>query len=419
MNLLTSISTNIGEIGNLLSKAGAFISSRTDLVGRVAKVGIPVIEVAESVVEGVPCGPGVKVALENLKNRLKTVKDVTGATNVFERGKEWADPVAAGILKSWQKTTSRACLTVGQALETVNFVDKLAFGFFTDTSFSLGQVPILGTVGGTLFPLALVKDVLICASSAMGIWDASNNISKASEDVEYFHAKKVKWNGIQAGDISIEKLKEKYSKAQDDEKLTGNKNAKWNNYLKILEGNEVDLISNFSQLIKQKEQEIKSLESDILDATIRLKYTKKQEKIAELNMRISTAQSNIQTVKFALEKEKINEFKLKQFIQFTKAIEDGHADMVIRYKKVKSEIRETNKEAEIKKSWISIAAEVAKIVIITLAVICMAIGISKLFVAAICLSVIGFISESLGVTRTLYMEFAPKPKKEPGTFSYA
>jgi hypothetical protein len=427
MNLLASTSTNVGIIGSFLSKVGAYISSRTDLVGRVAKLGIPVIEIIEAVVGDTSCGPSTKLALNNLKGRFKTVKDVTASTNVFERGKEWADPIARfGIFKSWQKTTSRICLTAGQTLETVNFIDKNVFGFLNSTSFSLGAVPILGTIGGPLFPLGLIKDTLICISAAMGIWDASKNLEKANKDIDHVRSQRIKWMRAQPNDISIEKLKkiykEKYQveKLGDEQLLLGNKIAKWGSYLKILESeNEEQLVlENIHKLVEQKKKEIKSLQSNILNANIRLEFAKTKEKITELNEQLETARIRLKIAENELASAKGNEFKLRQFSQVTKAIKAGNENMVIRYKKCRAEIREANKEIEIKKAWISIAVDVAKIVIITLAVICMALGISKLFLGTICLSVIGFVSESCGVSRTIYMEFAPKPKKELGAFSY-
>ncbi|HEY4832044.1 MAG TPA: hypothetical protein VIH61_05730, partial [Waddliaceae bacterium] len=375
---------------------------------------------AEKVVEEIPCGPGVKIALGNLKGRLKTVKDVISSTNIFERGKEWADPAARfGILKSWQKTTSRICLTAGQTLETVNFVDKIVLGFFNKISFSLGEVPVLGTIGGPLFPLTLLKDALICVSAAMGIWDASNNLGRVKDDLNKAQARKTKWSVIQPDQIGIETLKEKYGQNSAQAELSESKAIRRNNYLKILSGEGIEVLGTAHKRIGDKGQEIKSLQSDILDATIRLEFAKTKEKIFEFNERIKTAKISLKTAESELENLKVNEFKFKQFSQFTNAIKDGRVDMVIRYKTLNNQIREDNKKIEIQKSWISIAVDVAKIVIITLALICMAIGISKLFWVGICISAIGFISESLGVTRTIYIEFAPKPKKELGAFSYA
>lgn len=420
------------DTGMLIANVAKFIGSRTDVMARTARVGIPVIELVETVAAKMPNGESLILSLAPLKGRLKTVKDVARSTNIFERGKEWANPVSReGFLKSRQKTASRVFLTGGQIIDAIVFIDRLKFNYLSQISFTLGAIPILGTIGEKMFPVALIKDGLITLAAIMGIWDCSITLRKLNKEWKTAKTKKKQWftrqqkmianRPMDLSTINACKVTYKTKIAKETEKEINKQDKKkieqWKKYVKLLEGRSV--FPEVNRTIAAFEEKVSDFESEILDANVSLRYAASKKEKESLRAKLMDNQEALKKTNKALEEAKVSLTKLKQFSQMTKAIRAKRSDLIIRHKIEKHDIRLTNKTNGKTKQWVSVASDIAKLIIITLATACLVTGLSKFLIPALLVGFFGTISESLGVAKAIYVEFAPKPKLELGHFFYA
>jgi hypothetical protein len=289
-------SSPVANVARTTVDIGNFLVNDTDAFNRASKVAQAIIGFLSTILT--EFAPGTGAALDVLA-KLRVAPDaavaITNATCVVQRVHDFTDPTErARITKTPQKLISRITLTVGQALDTVRFLDSMDI---------VNVGPLNASAMGKLSIINLVKNAFIVISSVFSIWDSAKTIS--AEKASSARAKLQDWTAKQPADVA--------------QHITDNA-AQY--------GEDVD--ANAFQAYKVE------------------KYTKKVE----------------------------------------------------------------NSNFAIKKAWVSIAADIAKMAIIVLSSVALAFLISNT-VSAVVLAVTALAAASLGLGKTLYSEFGHKNHQIP------
>lgn len=436
---MSTVLSDIRAAGVITAKACGSIDEKTDTLGKFVKVVIPVLDIAKTVFSLVPGYAGLCTGLDLLRGQLNTAKSVINATNILERGWEWSDHKArAAVLSSWKKTANRVTLTAAQVLETVGFVDKLSYGFFSQASMTLAHIPVID----------MVKNTLYMASATFGIWYAAPELIKARKGIAEGSQSRKKWKQLQmelgsAEQFQSKKVAAKYqAKIDQAEKCCkgadGARIARWKEYVAALEKdasqeNYRERVTKFQEL--KKDRLLEKYESSLNN--LGTTSAEQQDKVAELGKAIKDEQTHLadagkrQAAKIRkslketqseLTAAKAELAMIKKLETYKKAIVSGDIAKLADHKVEKYSTRVANSKKLQTKSWISIAVDVGKIVMISLGMLAMALNPILPFLSGTAASLVlcgmSAVSNALGLTKNLYADIAPKPVKEP-VFSYA
>jgi hypothetical protein len=362
------------------AKAVGLIADDADTLKKASSLTISVIDIALNIFSFFPGFEAVKAGFGLLRGRLNDLKTIINATSLLGRGFEWADDKERSkiLTKSWQKAASRISLTVAQVFETVGFVDKLSFKFFTQPSLSIaGKMPIFD----------LVKNGLYLVSSAFALWDAKLDMDKADRGIKDAAVMKRKWEK-RALEFNPNLLKfdrlgylNKYTEKKQAEEAKGDKKsaeklAKYDEYVDYLTTDGTD--DGHKEAVECFQEARAERLKDKFNAEL---------KIAE---------------------EKADKVKTKALKTYIEAIENGHVKKVVDYQVSYHKVSIHNSKNSHTKAWISIAAEAGKIFMITVGTLVY--GLSLIFpvlsqpAASLVMNSFGLVSNSFGLAKNLYRD---------------
>lgn len=416
----TEILTNcLGSIATGVFNAARLIGEKTDVAGRVARVGLAFIRCGEVAAQVLQIDDLMDPFIP-LKGRLKIVKETITATNFFERLRDISTPelLQKNFMKSYQSFYGRSCLTIAQGLELWNFIDKYSFKYLEKFSGSLGEYVIFGAkfVGEKVYYIPFVKDIFIIGASGFGIWGAAENLQKDLAARDNLLQKKNQWienknNPPNWENYYQEKLRAADAKHGLDSPI---RRAGYEDCLGMLSRG-----SSLATIRKRIDTKSELEQAKIKHATLSV-YAKRETDPVTKAQWVRSEAAELEKVK-TLSKElaKVDRIKKKcaEFEQKAKAIGANRGDLVIDHKIDKYNIRIANKQVEICKNGLSIAADAFKIAIIVLATACAIMGIAEILPFAILIAIVGLISECLGLAKPIFSDIV-KPADEISSFAY-
>ncbi|NGX41776.1 MAG: hypothetical protein K940chlam7_00048 [Chlamydiae bacterium] len=418
------------------------VAGVTDSTRRGTNVVEVVLQVAISILKFIPGTELAAASLEVLKGKCGMAKGVFNGTNIFERGFEWSDKKARdGILSRWEKTANRVLMTVANFLDAVLFVDKLSIGFFAQAALCVCTMPIL----------EIVKGGLVVLFSAFGLVGAGKDLVKARRSTDKAYKKGEKWLQRQkefSEDLKVFKgkevaarYKEKISKEED--RFGGGNQDKIDNWRKYVDAlnkgaTEDNLHARVTTFQKLKLARIIAKNKRNLETAIGGDYliNECEKDNSELNSRLNLLdleKTDADRIRAKIQKKQkeIDGLKKKaddgvslkikpreKYIEaLEKPFEERQIDRFIQYKTKKYAKRINNDNKTRTKSWISVSADIGKIVMVVLGIT------TTLLAATVCpvlagpyalliLAALGLISASLGLAKPLYSVMGPKTVNE-------
>jgi hypothetical protein len=361
----------------------AFSAVKVEPLEKVSKIGYKFIDLV-ALIRGSISSP-----LELLSSRLKVASDMFESIRFFDSMKTLVCPNEKGVYffqdktVTWQKRADRVFLAAHTGLKMVNGANK--FGLINlgmVAKYSIGHLPIF----------KLTYDSFIILSSFFGNWDAINSLPKAQKNLALANEKIDKWEYretlidlIRAQDqIEIDEVLQRYSaKASEAGQALDKLEVKAQKYSKKLK----ELAAQSDAPVTEKSIQ----EKEIL-------WAKAQKVAAEFD-------------KMAAVKQKAEGriFKIAQ--KDYESLADELAQKDRDFKVRKWEARKDKAEVDQTKCWLKIASAIAKIAVVTLALVFTAINLWTL-PAAIAVTALGLLSDSTGYVKILY-ENHRKPKPEP------
>lgn len=450
MLAIQKIRQSVGNGCHSIIEAGNKIVTKTDGTEKASKFVISVIETMQQApfISGVVLAP-----LVILRGRLKAFTEIVSALAFLNRGKEWFTPddslegTAEQGKRFWQsnkntkvkiwhtnitimpKIWNRACLTVSAAIDTAKFLDSMEFiRLGKIASFAIGRVPVLG----------LVKDTAVMGASVFSFWENCQKLENSSANYSKVKKKHRAWQAVsdlnkpskavsvkarlsetKRKDAAINACKayaaKKYSaeiqQRQDRFGAADAKVIKWTKYKKAIEE------GRFSDFCNAKKESLK--------AKLVAAITKKEQVLHIAELELKQLKLAGETTPPQLEEKVKTITKLKEEIAVLKKKLHNLTAMsekdIALWKEEKLKVREDNISTNRNKSWITIANEVVKLVLIGSAITSMALGVTTLFTvgsfvvsASLAITLMGLLANSIGITKFLYDEFHKKDKPEPG-----
>ncbi|CCB90373.1 putative uncharacterized protein [Waddlia chondrophila 2032/99] len=365
------MSTSTIHRSNTAVEALGYTASHTDTLNKFAKTVTQGVALAKIVTSLVPGYEGVSSGLGLLAGELKTASSVINATNILERGSEWGTKSTRdSILSRWQKTANRVALTVAQFFETILFIDKCSLSFFYSAAMIACHIPIL----------EMVKNCLYMTSAVFGLWYVGQDLSKANSSMSSAKEKMRKWTDFEVKPENQD-LKSKY-----ESKLKG-------------KGATSEKLS----------EEVQKLQAEIADNKKKLERLS-GEYAKQLKAKIKEDGNALTTNKVLL----VSVLKYEKYLQ---AINEGKVKKIKEHKIEKYETRIANCKKIREKSWLSIAVDIGKIVMISLGMFVAAFSLTfpllTLPTAALVITSMSLVSNALGLTKNIYSAVGPKVQKEP------
>ena len=370
--------------------AGAFISSTTDPLEKLAKVSHRSIDFIQTFFKFSVKG------LVALSSRLKDTVEVFEAVHIVERYKEMFFPDANGKyfyeVNNWKKCADRTLLTVFSTMKTTWF-------FYTMGLVSLGAA---GTVSiGSLAVFKLVTEGFNVGSSIFGAWDSTDKVFEMRSKSKQVKNKIEKWGNyadylakVKAGDAdTIAKLETKYVTKTFLLKYEGEaiqtKLDKVKLYSNILDGNDLVVSEELNKkLVKKSPEELKE------------KFKVKAQMLAD---KVATLQAarNVFEVRLA-------DIQAENYSGLSEKL----AQIDANFKLKKWEVIKKNCTTQSTKSWLNILNKIFKIASISLAMTLIAINY---WAAPVLLTLLGLgiISDSFNLTKHIYdhyVKMQPVPK---------
>lgn len=354
----------------IVFQAAGKIANHTDTLNKTFKVSEQFFKLISLVSSLFTTAAWMASGTGCLVNQFKKAKTVINSFNVLERFSDWG--IAENrkkILSRWQKAASRICLTVAQFFETGLFIDKCTIRFFCQASLTVGKLPIFEGI----------KNFLYLGSTIFGLLNSREELAEASDKIQKSRAKRKKWENFVFDDETIKALHDKY------------KNKRFSIYIK-------DLKSKPDKLKKK-----------ILacDAKLPTLSRSKQNKLREKMKKYLTELSGLKT-----KSAKVDKYK-----GYLKAIEKKDFQSIKNHKIEKYKVRERNNRRIREKSWIAIASDIGKFVMIILGTMigftCLAYPALTTTAAAIIVTALSLTSNALGLTKNLYGFLGPKQENEP------
>lgn len=190
-------------VGGVFTIAGT-ITSKTEGVHRIAKVAVSSLAFAVLFA-------GKATGVTEIEGVFSGVKNFLDAIEIVGNVKEWGEYVQSlGKSHTWKqivggfpKLTSTFFFTIGNGMQFVAFVAPLAKGVYDVTkylAFSIGNIPIFGTVMNGVFGVALAWGIV---AKGVDFIKACRGLSKASN-------KKARWiNERSWGEVATKPEKDK------------------------------------------------------------------------------------------------------------------------------------------------------------------------------------------------------------------
>lgn len=359
------------------------VANHTNTLNKTVKVFIPALDIVTEILGFFPAAAGAKAGIEVLGKKLGTTKKVLNATNILERGHNWGTAKSGeGFLKKWEKAAKMVVLTVAQFLEPVLLVDECTLRFFAQEALKFCGIPIL----------KLVKDCLYLTTAVLGIIIAGQEISKARSDLDKFKEKKRKWEWMTSAALNSGDLQQKYA---------GKANGQYS--------------KNLRDSIGAKEEEI----ADYKDLGKRTEHKKKRKKY---RAKLRVAQKELKRLNRKDKKVK----DVTKFENYVTAIDNANVEKIRQHKIDIYETRMANCRKTRKKSWLLIAVDIGKIVMISLGTLLAAFSaanpVLESVVVKLTTSSLSLGSNILALIKNLYVGagedspykgFGPKTVKDP------
>lgn len=364
------MSTSTIHRSNTAVEALGHIASNTDTLNKFAKTVTQGVALAKIVTSLVPGYEGVSSGLGLLAGELKTASSVINATNILERGSEWGTKSTRdSILSRWQKTANRVALTVAQFFETILFIDKCSLSFFYSAAMIVCHIPIL----------EMVKNCLYMTSAGFGLRYVWKDLSKTTSSISTAKEKMRKWTAFDV-ESKNQDLKLKYQKRLKDKGATSER------LRKEIEKLQAKIADNKKKLEKLSGEHAKRLKA----------------KIKEDGNVLTTNEDRLVSV--------------LKYEKYLRAINEGKVKKIKEHKIEKYETRIANYNKKREKSWLSIAVDIGKIVMILLGMFVAAFSLTfpllTLPTAALVITSMSLVSNALGLTKNIYSAVA-KEQKEP------
>lgn len=392
MDPINHVKQSIHRAGEKFFDVGSFICTDIEPLEKVAKVSyrsIEFIQLAFSL-----ASTGFKTLARNLKDSAEIFESV----HVFERYRELFFPDANGNsffkVNSRMKIIDRILLTVHSTMKTTGYL--MSVGLFT-----LGKVSSVAI--GHLTVFKFVTESFVVGSSFFGIMDTKNKFVDARSQLKNAKSKIEKWEHrpeflakVQAGDQEVlAGLKSKYRtktfSLSQQIAAVEQKAAKANEYAALMQN--TDPVA-MPEALSQKLEKSTSVE-------LAAKYKEKAQALA---------------TKIADLQAKRHDYEIR-----VEDIESGNYDGIAAnlaksdatFKARKWEVVKTNANIMFTKAWLNIAKSVAKIVVVSFALVVIALNQWALPYALTLLG-LGIISDGLGLTKILYEHYVklqPVPTK--------
>lgn len=412
------------------SEAVGFMASKTDTFNKAVKVIIPALDIALTILGLIPGVNQVAAGLGMLKGRLNDARSVCDATNILERGYEWTHPKEI-LSKGWLKTAGRVTLTAAQALETVLFVDKVSIGFLAMSAFTFG--------GFALFELA--KNLIYVVSASFGIAASVGDLQEvkasshgASMIKKKYIRKEMELGGLDTFDLP--KIAARYQVKLDKATTAGEptdtpKLVRAADYVRFLTEDATE--DNFKIRVHDFQKAKVNYWKQKCTAQLKGRNSENlNQQIDQLTTKLKENQNSLKRVKKADAKKVRDEMKtqvqqlsslkaetvaVKRLETYVKALDNGKARDLASHEIKKCDVRLANANVKKTKTWLSLAVDIAKIVMITLGIL--VVGVSAFFNPVVALSAglvmsgLSLVANSIGLVKNLYSDVHLKPSPEP------
>jgi len=146
------------------AKKAAWTVGDSESLGYAVKAAKSVMDIAIPVLRELSASVKVIAGLADLTGHLSGFGAFLGSLKVVQRGKEWIDPSTRRQLfaDGWEAVASRVALTVGQAMDTVKYLESVSlFNLGQVSSYQVGNVPVYNLVKDSIF-------IFACSLGAVG-----------------------------------------------------------------------------------------------------------------------------------------------------------------------------------------------------------------------------------------------------------
>jgi len=420
---------------NIIPSFMSSVANSTDTLRRTSSVILASGNVATEVLQAFFDNCGHIIAqIKAINAPFAATKSLIDATSFIGRGAQWIDPHdRKDLLQSKAKTLKMLTLTAGQCMNTIAFVDKLSYRFFSQTACCIGRnLPVFN----------LVKDSFFAASAGIGIYIGRKSIVKSHNLIDVAARRRRKWK-LRSLIMSnyqenlLNKLKLKYALKKEQ---TPEKEQKYNAYLLELSKNSSE--ETWKQFQEKQKNKIIAKLKDVINREFSCDtLAKLRDKLKEMNTHLRTERNKFDVLrkKYKQPQSKterntlrqnlittsanINQFAKKKakavkYAQYIEAIEKGEMKKLCQYKVEEiHEVRMHNHKLNVCKSQVGIAADLGKIFIITVSTI---MGLATAFFGfsaipilsapAVCITMasLGLAVSSLGLAKNIYRDVIVK-----------
>lgn len=299
---------------------------------------------------------------------------------------------------TWQKKVDRVCLAFHNSFKSVKGLSKAGLvQLGACAKHAIGKLPVF----------TLVTDGFMIGSSFFSIWDISvKGFPRGQEALKLADEKILKWEDrpfavdlLKRGIVSKTTRNELEAKYQGKAIAIANKIEDKTKELQVKEEALQTILASKTENSSEKEKASTEAYMAIKKLTVEISkliaaQVKNNDRLEKLELQdykalASTFEKTVKTVQFGKEvDEKQCEFKSRQW-----------------------QVKRENAQVEQNKNWIRLANSVGKVAVITLALTLIALD-AWMFPCVMSLLALGFIVDSIGLTKFVYEEFA-KSKPVP------
>lgn len=130
-----------------------------------------------------------------LKGRFKDFTDLLSLPNVFTQVKNMLN--GRFWVADRVKNIGTALLTLGQAFDFVRLLDVFKLVSLNTITSTIGRIPVLGTVAPLFLPIGVIKDSLFLGSTLTSLWQTSQNIAAENGNKARIQQKVGGWNTLE------------------------------------------------------------------------------------------------------------------------------------------------------------------------------------------------------------------------------